>query len=99
MDDGERWRSSQPLGQNSFCSFLPPAVHAYPAPEKIMEAFEVLSLVLALWLAAAVYSYRRLRHFSGPWLGSVSKLWMMRSTYGGRMHLDVADVCKKYGTA
>jgi hypothetical protein len=64
-----------------------------------MEAFEVLSLVLALWLAAALYSYRRLRHFSGPWLASVSKLWMMRSTYGGRMHLDVADVCKKYGTA
>ncbi|PGH27760.1 hypothetical protein AJ80_00548 [Polytolypa hystricis UAMH7299] len=57
---------------------------------------------LVVFLAAiagwfAVRSYYRLRQFKGPWLGSFSKLWMVRSTYHGRMHLDVAEVCQKYG--
>jgi len=43
--------------------------------------------------------YRRLRHFKGPWLASFSKLWMMKCTFAGRMHLEVADVCAQYGKA
>ncbi|KAH0537755.1 hypothetical protein FGG08_005503 [Glutinoglossum americanum] len=41
--------------------------------------------------------YRRLKQFKGPWIAAVSKLWMVKSTYRGTMHLDVADACRRYG--
>ncbi|KAL4877399.1 cytochrome P450 [Aspergillus karnatakaensis] len=56
-----------------------------------------IAILLAVWLILSIRSYLRLRRFPGPWVGSVSKLWMMRSTLDGRMHLDVAEACKKYG--
>ncbi|KAL2849496.1 cytochrome P450 [Aspergillus pseudoustus] len=59
------------------------------------------SLGVVLTLAAGVVhlfrSYLRLRQFPGPSIASCTKLWMMRSTLRGRMHLDIADACRKYG--
>jgi len=54
----------------------------------------VIALVVNRFLV-----YRRLRHFKGPWLASFSKLWMMKCTLAGTMHLEVADVCAQYGKA
>lgn len=39
----------------------------------------------------------RLRHIPGPFLGSVSMMWMMRNTLNGRMHLELKNVCDTYG--
>ncbi len=71
--------------------------------------FNILSLstvgyiiVLCSVVAFAIHrflAYYHLRQFSGPWLASFSKLWMMRCTFLGTMHLEVADVCNQYGTA
>src|SRR5436190_2482685 len=69
--------------------------------QSVIAFFNLRSVILLCGLSilwSIVRSYRRLRQFKGPWLGSFSKLWMIRSTYRGRMHLDVAEVCKKYGT-
>jgi hypothetical protein len=61
--------------------------------------FRQIFFVSGLIVLLSVFrSYWRLRQIKGPWLGCFSKLWMMRSTFNGRMHLDVAEVCKKYGT-
>ncbi len=58
------------------------------------------SIILGLVVSHVVNRflvYRHLRHFKGPWLASFSKLWMMKCTFAGTMHLGVADVCAQYG--
>ncbi|OJJ60268.1 hypothetical protein ASPSYDRAFT_57695 [Aspergillus sydowii CBS 593.65] len=57
----------------------------------------VATLPIALWFIQSLRSYLRLRQFPGPPVAAWSKLWMMRSTLHGRMHLDVAEACKQYG--
>lgn len=57
----------------------------------------VATLAIAFWLLQSLRSYLRLRQFPGPPVAAWSKLWMMRSTLHGRMHLDVAEACKQYG--
>lgn len=57
------------------------------------------TLPIALWFIQSLRSYLRLRQFPGPPVAAWSKLWMMRSTLHGRMHLDVAEACKQYGTS
>lgn len=57
------------------------------------------TLTIALWFIQSLRSYLRLRQFPGPPVAAWSKLWMMRSTLHGRMHLDVAEACKQYGTS
>lgn len=56
-------------------------------------------LILGLWLFNTYRSHRRLQHFRGPWVASFSKLWMVQSTFHGRMYLDVAEACKQYGNS
>jgi hypothetical protein len=66
------------------------------APVSTIAYSLVLCLVNVL-VAHRFLVYRRLRHFKGPWLAAFSKLWMMKCTFAGTMHLDVADVCAQYG--
>ncbi|KAJ0416782.1 cytochrome P450 [Aspergillus carlsbadensis] len=54
-------------------------------------------LILAVGLVRSLRSYLRLRQFPGPSVAGFTKLWMIRSTLYGRMHLDIAEACKKYG--
>ncbi|KAL3442534.1 cytochrome P450 [Aspergillus insuetus] len=54
-------------------------------------------LLLAVGLVRLLRSYLRLKQFPGPFVAGSSKLWMMRSTLYGRMHLDIAEACKTYG--
>jgi hypothetical protein len=58
-----------------------------------------LFLLLGLGLIAAhtFYSWHRLRHIKGPFLASISKLWLARAVSGGKMHLEFAAACQKYG--
>lgn len=57
----------------------------------------VLAFGVVVAVATSISNYWRLRHFKGPFLGATSKLWMMKATFFGDMHLAVADVCRKYG--
>ncbi|KAL3468474.1 cytochrome P450 [Aspergillus heterothallicus] len=54
-------------------------------------------LILAIGLIRLLRVYLRLRQFPGPSIASCTKLWMMRSTLHGRMHLDIAEACRRYG--
>lgn len=55
-------------------------------------------LILAAWtVISTVRQYFRLRHFKGPPTSGLSKWWLMRSVGGGRTHLDLYEVCEKYG--
>lgn len=48
-------------------------------------------------LVAKVSRLYRLRHFKGPFVASLSRLWLTRCVAGGTMHLDFLDVNRKYG--
>ncbi|KAL8729758.1 MAG: hypothetical protein Q9181_004886 [Wetmoreana brouardii] len=58
----------------------------------ILGACAILALVIQ-----TLTDYSRLQHFKGPWLARFTKLWMMKHTYQGDMHVAVADACEKYG--
>lgn len=61
----------------------------------------LLSFAGGLWfiyLVASTYlSYRKLQHIKGPWLASISPLWMFYYTCRGTLYLAVEDALKKYG--
>lgn len=44
-------------------------------------------------------AWRRLRHFPGPPLASISNLWSFFAVAGGRFHIKIAEAQKKYGKA
>lgn len=46
---------------------------------------------------STVRQYYRLRHIKGPLLACFSKLWLLKRVGGGRAHLDLYEVCEKYG--
>jgi hypothetical protein len=50
-----------------------------------------------LYLFQTFRSWYRLRHFKGPLLASLSRLWLARHVAGGRMHLDFQEINEKYG--
>ncbi|KAI4249475.1 MAG: hypothetical protein LQ352_005621, partial [Teloschistes flavicans] len=58
----------------------------------ILGACALLAIVIQ-----TLTDYSRLQQFRGPWLAQFSKLWMMKHTYDGDMHVAVAKVCEKYG--
>jgi hypothetical protein len=50
-----------------------------------------------LFLFKKFRSWYRLRHFKGPLIATLSRVWPVRHVAGGRMHLDFQDVNQKYG--
>jgi hypothetical protein len=42
-------------------------------------------------------SWSKLKHIKGPFLAAHSKLWLLRTVSGGRMHEEFYQVCQKYG--
>ncbi|KAF6803785.1 pisatin demethylase [Colletotrichum musicola] len=65
-------------------------------PTRAVAVFFVGTLALA-WLISAARQYRRLRHFKGPPLAAVSKLWLLKTVGGQRAHLDFYETTRKYG--
>src|SRR6266516_3598895 len=56
--------------------------------------------VIASFIAFVLYRlwiWYHLRHIPGPFWGSFSKIWMIGKILGGRNHLDMLEVCEKYG--
>jgi hypothetical protein len=61
-------------------------------------AFGIVGGLWIIYLVTSTYlSYRKLRHIKGPWLASISPLWMFYYTCRGTLYLAVEDALKKYG--
>jgi len=57
----------------------------------------ILVSLVGIWVVQKFRSWYRLRHFKGPFLAGISRLWLVRSISGGRFHLDFMEVNQKYG--
>ncbi|ORY70305.1 cytochrome P450 [Pseudomassariella vexata] len=53
--------------------------------------------LLAALLLYHVRSWYRLRHIPGPFLASISNLWMVKNVLSGRLHEVLKDVSDRYG--
>ena len=64
------------------------------------QAFEVFA-VYTLSLLTSIFIYRRychrLRHFPGPFMASVTKLWQTTKTLDSQNHILLDGLHKKYG--
>ncbi|KAI1499378.1 pisatin demethylase [Biscogniauxia marginata] len=54
-------------------------------------------LLTLYFLVSSFYSWYRLRHIPGPFLASISYLWLARVAKGGRQFWVYRDMYKKYG--
>ncbi|KAI0023898.1 cytochrome P450 [Xylariomycetidae sp. FL0641] len=54
-------------------------------------------LALAVFLFLSVRSWYRLRHVPGPFLASISSLWLVRNALSGRLHEHLRKVGEDYG--
>ncbi len=56
------------------------------------------AVLLVVWIVfSTLRQYLRLRHIKGPALAGFSQWWLVRAVGGGRTHLDLFEVCEKYG--
>lgn len=56
------------------------------------------ALIFVVWyIVSTIRQYLRLRHFNGPTIAGFSQIWLIRCVGGGRTHLDLHEVCQKYG--
>ncbi|KAG6018692.1 hypothetical protein E4U40_007931, partial [Claviceps sp. LM458 group G5] len=64
-----------------------------------LELYILLALPAAVaWLSVYLYrQYKRLSHIPGPRSAAFSKWWFVKATLSGRTHLDLYQVCEKYG--
>lgn len=66
------------------------------APSVLVAAAAVVAAWLMLRTLRAWY---RLRHFKGPRIAALTRLWLARKVAGGTMHLDFHEVNEKYGAS
>lgn len=66
-----------------------------PTNWKVLLIASLLVAVLAVFVQC-FRSWYRLRSFKGPFLATISDLWLIRHVTGGRIHLDLFDVTEKY---
>lgn len=66
-------------------------------PNVLLFIFLSIPTVVAWYAATTYYQYRRLSHIPGPRGTGWSKWWFLRATLSGRTHLDLYEVCEKYG--
>ena len=58
----------------------------------------VLFGVLLTYIAVTSYiEYRKYPQFKGPFLASISGLWLLNITWRGRLYLSCAEALEKYG--
>jgi hypothetical protein len=57
----------------------------------------ILVPLIGVYLVQKFRSWCRLRHFQGPLLATLSRLWLVRHVSGSKMHTVFYDVNKKYG--
>lgn len=58
----------------------------------------ILGLGVVLYiLGSYVFSWYRLRHINGPWLASISYLWMFYTNFTGKQAIKYKEITDKYG--
>ncbi|KAG6001640.1 hypothetical protein E4U21_003995 [Claviceps maximensis] len=64
-----------------------------------MQLYVLLAMpAIAAWFAVSLYrQYKRLSHIPGPRSAGFSKWWFIRATLSGQSHLELYQVCEKYG--
>ncbi|KAL9577691.1 MAG: hypothetical protein Q9212_006204, partial [Teloschistes hypoglaucus] len=72
-------------------------LHQFPTFPVSKAVYILSACALLAFVIQYLTDYSRLQQFRGPWLAQFSKLWMMKHTYDGDMHVAVAEVCEKYG--
>ena len=71
---------------------------AFPRFLDTLTLVPVLSVLFAIFVVARLYlNYRKFPQFNGPFLASISGLWLFRETLAGRMYVTCADALQKYG--
>lgn len=58
----------------------------------------ITAAYLIYWVISTYLAYRKLQHIKGPWLASISPLWMFYYSCRGTLYLAVEDALRKYGT-
>ena len=53
--------------------------------------------VLIVLLVRAIWSWYRLRHIPGPFVNSITSLWMLKKTVSGTLHYNLVELSDKYG--
>lgn len=56
-------------------------------------------LLFSFIIVKGAVNYSKCSHVKGPWLASVSSLWLFRATIMGRTQVDCAEALAKYGTS
>ncbi|GAP88092.1 putative cytochrome p450 [Rosellinia necatrix] len=70
---------------------------ALPALTPMLLFLNVIGLSLFGFIAYSFWSWRRLRHIPGPFLGSVSSFWMVKISLTGAFHQHLRHVSELYG--
>lgn len=67
--------------------------------EKIaVRSLLALGTSIVLWfVVSTVVSWYRLRHIPGPWLASVSNIWMIRAAISEKLNVAFEEAGKTYG--
>lgn len=64
----------------------------------LSHPFTAAGAVLLTWfLASTVLAYRRLSHIPGPFLASISDLWLIRASTSRRLSAVFEETARKYG--
>ncbi len=63
----------------------------------LYAVFLCVAVAFVSVVAQRTRTWFRLRHIPGPFTAGVSELWLIRHTQGGRIHMDTAEACEKYG--
>lgn len=65
-------------------------------PSAVNLAAVVLSSVAIYVISSLYLNYQKYPQFKGPFLASISGLWVFRETYAGRLYLSCAEALEKY---
>lgn len=72
-------------------------LYSFDSGPVTLISFLVVSVLVTYYVATSIKSYRKLQHFSGPWLASFSQLWLFSVTARGDLYLEAERVLRKYG--
>jgi hypothetical protein len=57
----------------------------------------LIGLVISPIVILQYVSWRRLSQFNGPFMASISKLWIIKCTWQQNLHLELKRLCDQYG--
>jgi hypothetical protein len=62
-----------------------------------MVMLAILIFGITYLIIQRIRAWYRLQHIKGPFWAAFSDIWIIRNTGGGRMYLELAEVCDQYG--